>query len=471
MTSEGVYEYHLLSCKSYNYEPIYSIDHKLPENNAILFFDKKPDGFEHNAFFMSATGIALKNAFNLTVPFKASAYFITTAGYEFNLESISALSIELRGEYYNLVDGLNICCDDYKIYFSTQKDLKLFLKNRVELDPTIIKAIIPKWKDILVDGIICADKLEAELKVAGVDEKAITKHLSLLEMTRPKALMELIKEIAPLEDVMDNQKTQMYKMLYKAIYDDYKCKGIHVITTNPYNLLQYDNRNLTISFKQIDDYAFKIGIENDNPIRLEGIIKYLIKYISLSGNVGIDYTSSVFYKFIKKVSYNPLSDEEEFIKKLKDQVKDSESIILNGDYISSQELYTAEEAIAKNIKRILDSSSTIKIENKDIEQYEKNTKKTLDKKQKDAIAAINDSNIVVIQGSAGTGKSYLVKCIIDLFSKKHSVNDIKFLLPRGKPLKSIVIKKLLQFIDISDTVWIRDSPSADSTKKKLSLPT
>ena len=261
MTSEGVYEYHLLSCKSYNYEPIYSIDHKLPENNAILFFDKKPDGFEHNAFFMSATGIALKNAFNLTVPFKASAYFITTAGYEFNLESISALSIELRGEYYNLVDGLNICCDDYKIYFSTQKDLKLFLKNRVELDPTIIKAIIPKWKDILVDDIICADKVEAELKVAGVDEKAITKHLSLLEMTRPKALMELIKEIAPLEDVMDNQKTQMYKMLYKAIYDDYKCKGIHVITTNPYNLLQYDNRNLTISFKQIDDYAFNMGIE------------------------------------------------------------------------------------------------------------------------------------------------------------------------------------------------------------------
>ena len=156
---------------------------------------------------------------------------------------------------------------------------------------------------------------------------------------------------------------------------------------------------------------------------------------------------------------------------MKDQAKDSESIILNGDYISSQELYTAEEAIAKNIKRILDSSSTIKIENKDIKQYEKKTKKTLDKKQKDAIAAINDSNIVVIQGSAGTGKSYLVKCIIDLFSKKHSVNDIKFLLPRGKPLKSIVIKKLLQFIDISDTVWIRDSPSADSTKKKLSLPT
>ena len=69
-TPKGYYEYNLISYKPYNNEQIYGIDHTLPDNHAIVFFDKELTTLKHQTLALCGTGVAIKNAYNLNVPFK-----------------------------------------------------------------------------------------------------------------------------------------------------------------------------------------------------------------------------------------------------------------------------------------------------------------------------------------------------------------------------------------------------------------
>ena len=66
---------------------------------------------------------------------------------------------------------------------------------------------------------------------------------------------------------------------------------------------------------------------------------------------------------------------------------------------------------AKNMKKVTGIE-------KELKKIEKNSKIELSDKQKEAVKLINENNVVIITGGPGTGKTTIIKTIIDIYEGK-----------------------------------------------------
>ena len=423
------FEYHLLSYKPYNSEKIYSIEHPVSDDNAIVFFDKQFLTLKHQMFEMCGTGVALKNAFNLTVPYKCKVTVVKSPGHLYTIDHRLALKIKLIGEYYNLVDGLNVYCDDYQIHIGCQKDFNV-LMSTIKMDKGHIDAISPDWDKFITNGVINISNLTAALKTIISDKNTIDKYISTLEMIRPIALVTRLSEIDLFKD--SKLKQSMNTSLCEKVFTTHGLNSLYVIKSNPYTLLLYKSNLLPICFETIDNFVYSIGIEYDDPIRFDGIITYLVQKFTESGNVGIDISDRCFVDFINYINKKSLFTASLTLKDVIDYTDKSTLAKLEDNYIVSKELYDREIDIATNLKRILDALSHIRITDPDIDKYASDNHIVFDVDQITSIKAINDNNVVIIQGPAGTGKSFIIKSIIKIFAQLYPTCEYALVTPTGK---------------------------------------
>lgn len=90
------------------------------------------------------------------------------------------------------------------------------------------------------------------------------------------------------------------------------------------------------------------------------------------------------------------------------------------EWVYLKEMYDAEMFVAAKLIR-LDNVKNRKqitgIEQK-LEKQEKQSATTLSEKQKEAILAVNNHNVCVITGGPGTGKTTIIKNIIELYKQE-----------------------------------------------------
>lgn len=428
-TPTGFYEYNLVSCMPYTDEKIYGIDHTLSDESAIVFFDKQLMTLKHQMLTMCGTGVALKNTFNLTVPFKCKVTVVKSPGHLYTIDRRLALKIKLIGEYYNLVDGLNVYCDYYQIHIGCQKDFNV-LMSTIKMDKAHIDAISSYWDKIVTDGVINITNLTTALKTKISDKNTIDKYISTLEMIRPIALLTKLSEIDLFKD--SKLKQSMNTSLCEKVFTTHGLNSLYEIKSNPYTLLLYKSDQLPISFDTIDNYVYSIGIKYNDQIRMDGIITYLVQTFTESGSVGIDISDRRFVEFVNYINKQSLFTTSLTLTDVIDYTDTSTLARIKGSYIVSRKLYDDEINIADNIKRILDALSHIRITDPEIDNFASDNHIIFDAEQVAALKAINNSNVVIIQGSAGTGKSFIIKSIIKIFAQLYPTCEYALVTPTGK---------------------------------------
>ena len=121
-------------------------------------------------------------------------------------------------------------------------------------------------------------------------------------------------------------------------------------------------------------------------------------------------------------------------------MKAKEELVLeereNGqEWVYSKPFYEAEKNIAEKIigLRNAENVKVIKTLKKDLDGIEKNIDIKLSEKQKEAIESINENNVCIITGGPGTGKTTIIKAIIELY-KKHGMKPV-LCAPTGRAAK------------------------------------
>lgn len=218
----------------------------------------------------------------------------------------------------------------------------------------------------------------------------------------------------------------------KKVYNLLGVDAIEQIEGNPYILIDIARG---VDFKQIDAMALDLGISYDNQKRVESGIKYALIKATYNGHSCVVKENLIeFVITLLDVTTECIEDnliglkakDEIFIEK-RDGV----------EWIYLYNFYKVEEEIATRIIRLDNSKNMKKIEHIDkaLKKVEEKSKMELSEKQKEAIKAINEKNVTIITGGPGTGKTTIIKTIIDLYEEKNK--KVVLAAPTGRAAKKM----------------------------------
>ena len=216
----------------------------------------------------------------------------------------------------------------------------------------------------------------------------------------------------------------------ETIYKALGINAIEQIQSNPYILVDLVNR---VNFNQIDKMALDIGIEYNNEKRIRSGVKHALLLTTYNGHCAVVYENLL--KFVHEL----LGVREEEIEDVLINMKVKNDIVIEEregyEWVYLYQYYQAEKNVAEKLIQLDKYKNIKKISKfeKELEFTEAKSNIELSEEQKEAIKQINNNNVCVITGGPGTGKTTIIKAIIDLY--KH--NEMKPVLcaPTGRAAK------------------------------------
>ncbi len=201
----------------------------------------------------------------------------------------------------------------------------------------------------------------------------------------------------------------------KKVFDLLGKNAIEQIESNPYMLIDIARG---VNFKQIDKMALDLGINYDNEKRISSGIKYGLIKSTYNGNSCVLKANLIEF-VISLLDVSTENVEDGLI-----NLRVNNEIVIEErekqEYVYLYEFYTVESEIVFRINRLQKAKNMKKISDieDELKKIEKVSKIKLSEKQKEAIRQINDNNVVIITGGPGTGKTTIIKNIIDIYETK-----------------------------------------------------
>lgn len=218
----------------------------------------------------------------------------------------------------------------------------------------------------------------------------------------------------------------------KRVYDALGVNAVEKIQENPYILVDIV---YGVNFYNIDRIAMQIGIPMDSDYRIKSGIKYALLVASYNGHTCVEKENLINY--VKET----LDVDEELVKNNIINLNVSSEIHLVEDkedekeYVFLEQLYKAEKNIAERLCVLRDCKNTkyIKDFKKEIKKHENKMDMELSEKQFEAISQINENNVCIITGGPGTGKTTIIKFVIDIY--KEQKKKVVLCAPTGRAAK------------------------------------
>lgn len=227
-----------------------------------------------------------------------------------------------------------------------------------------------------------------------------------------------------------NITTNMAVKIYKIYLD----KTEEILRSNPYKLVEDVDG---IGFLTADKIAQKIGIKADSDFRFRAGLLHILKENSdRSGNtyilkndlstnlynlLKIDQNDEQLEKILLELTYDNLIKQFE---------NEGESCVMLNKF------YKVEKNIASKLISLKQTfSSEEKDMSKEIEEYELENGITLHANQKEAVQTAVNSGVCVITGGPGTGKTTIVKCVLECLKRQRK--SVLLLAPTGRASKRL----------------------------------
>ena len=298
--------------------------------------------------------------------------------------------------------------------------------------PQTKEAIISYLSSDLFKGI---GKKTAQNIVNTLGENAINDILTRPEILESVPSLPKKKQKQIADQINANQESEKIMIrlhdlgfgpkLSMAIYQFYMGDTLNVLDKNPYQLV-YDIKG--IGFNKADQLARNVGIEPHSPERLKAALLFTLEeecikqgHTYLPRTIVIETTQNLLNEDIEK----PIETEQ--LLEIIDVLSEEKKLISEADQVSIPSLYYSELKSVQNLYRIKTNTSKLKeIEQSDLQIHigdiESQNEVNYSASQKEALETAINSKIMLLTGGPGTGKTTVIKGIVELYAEIHGLS-------------------------------------------------
>jgi len=247
-------------------------------------------------------------------------------------------------------------------------------------------------------------------KVHGLKEKSFNKLKEKLEMYRDLGKLQnllrplgvTIKSIKKIANHFGNPDTAYYKVK-ESMYNLCEVKGF--------------------GFTKVDEIALKAGTDPRDELRIKYCLGFLIEQGASNGH-SWDYRDNLKVEAVDLLEIEPLHIDEYLDKHpyIKGEFYDYSDILVVGDLVSTFGMYYDERNTLDNLDRIVRNYIPLSDDgayfNQLIDSVQDSLGLIYSQEQRDAILEAVKHGVYIVEGSAGTGKTTIIKAIEQIQSKR-----------------------------------------------------
>jgi len=388
--------------------------------------------FEKKIFENSSTGYcvaAFKTDDESSVPkdarskyaYKDRKIHFTAVGY--GIPATDSIDLELEGKWQ-----------------TTKYGVQLVIEHFAEIIPPSIEGIIGYLSSGLISGVseITAKKITDKFgmdslsiienepdrlaEIKGLSDKKIEKIVN--SYSQNKSLRNIVSFLSPFGITLNKAV---------RIHERYGDKAMEVLNERPFELCDISG----FGFKTVDSIARKIKCKPNDKMRIKAAAKHVMSEMKSEGHVFMDQQE------LRNKCFELLNDDLQHISVTDNEIRDclielirAKNLMNNNGNIYSPYMFKAEVELAKMITDRVFQSTTV---HPDLDNLVDTAQKlrgiSLSDAQSEAVKMCFKNNLSVITGGPGTGKTTVLKIIIDVYKMIYGTDDILLAAPTGKAAK------------------------------------
>ena len=355
-------------------------------------------------------------------PYRFSDHLIRFSAVGYDLPQTDAIQMNLEGQWVNGKYGLQFQVERWnEVIPPTIEGIRGYLSSG------LIKNIGEKTAEAIIQrfGIRSLDVIENHperlLEIRGITAERLEEIKA--GYAESKALRDLMTILAPFKVT---PATAM------RIYEHFGPGGIPLIRKSPYRLCQISG----FGFKRVDGIVQKSGGDLQDPMRIQGALFYALeKSRSEGGHLFLE--AGAMMRSSLQLLNEKIPDPKNTVSAAQVQ-RELEAMILSNVVVSNKgniylpHVFAQEsETAVQAVKMLLDTPEPVNLAPV-MERVKASLGITLSKRQSEGVETVFRRNFSMITGGPGTGKSTILKAVIEIYKLLFPQNVIRLAAPTGK---------------------------------------
>jgi exodeoxyribonuclease V alpha subunit len=199
------------------------------------------------------------------------------------------------------------------------------------------------------------------------------------------------------------------------IYKTYGDQAVDLVRSNPYRLA---TDVWGFGFKTADELAGRLGIDRASPLRAAAALRYVLQELSQKGHVGFPEAGVLEETArLTNIPRDVLADALEDERRAGDLVREP----ADEPWVYLKPLFLAELGVARCLRKLREGDHPLPRVDLDaaLGRVEERMGLELAAAQREAIRAATRDKVLVVTGGPGTGKSTIVRGILEVFAARN----------------------------------------------------
>ena len=301
------------------------------------------------------------------------------------------------------------------------------------LSSSLIKGCGAKQAALIVEKL--GENAIEQISKEGIDALTGIKGIG---KKRSKQIVESIQSTFEVQRII--RELLVYGITAKTAMKAYKEFGPDtsaIIRENPYRLMELDN----IGFLKADEIARKIGILPTSSFRIDACLEFVLNEICYKSGHCFVEEEELLDKVRLAINHNAQGDDIVTMPEIEQSIfrLEGQQIVIENGCVYPKQLFYYEEQLARKLSLMRGSrgGEAMSFLDSKIQMYQKKNGLILANNQREAVRRLFFEQMLVLTGGPGTGKTTVVKTLLDVFRSIYPKASIALVAPTGRASRKL----------------------------------